>query len=79
MFFTTHYMEEAARIAQRIAIIDHGEIVASGNAQELMRRRRPASLEDAFLKLTGNVIRDEESSATDRLRSRARAWGGRRR
>jgi ABC-2 type transport system ATP-binding protein len=79
VFFTTHYMEEAARIAQRIAIIDHGEIVAIGSAAELMKQTGTASLEEAFLKLTGNVIRDEESSATDRLRNRARAWGGGRR
>ncbi len=75
VFFTTHYMEEAARIAQRIAIIDHGKIIATGNAEELMKQTGTASLEEAFLKLTGNVIRDEESSATDRLRSHARAWG----
>src|ERR1700690_1743272 len=30
VFFTTHYMEEAARIAERIAIVDHGKIIASG-------------------------------------------------
>ena len=76
VFFTTHYMEEAARIAQRIAIIDHGKIVAAGSAKELIAQTGTNSLEDAFLELTGNVIREEESSATDRLRSRARAWGG---
>ena len=78
VFFTTHYMEEAARIAERIAIIDHGTIVAAGSAQELMKQTETPSLEDAFLKLTGNVIREEESSAVDRLRMRARARGGRR-
>ncbi len=77
VFFTTHYMEEAARIAERIAIIDHGEIVATGSAQELMKQTGTPSLEDAFLKLTGNVIREEESSAVDRLRTRARRWGRR--
>ena len=77
VFFTTHYMEEAARIAQRIAIIDHGRIVATGSAAELTAQTQTVSLEDAFLKLTGNVIREEESNATDRLRQRARAWGGR--
>src|SRR3989338_1705890 len=35
VFFTTHYMEEADRIAQRIAIIDHGKIIASGTSAEL--------------------------------------------
>jgi len=76
VFFTTHYMEEAARIAQRIAIVDHGHIVAMGSAAELMAQTGTPSLEDAFLKLTGNVIREEESSATDRLRNRAKMWGG---
>ena len=32
IFFTTHYMEEAEKIAQRIAIIDHGKIVAQGTS-----------------------------------------------
>ncbi len=49
VFFTTHYMEEAARIAQRIAIVDHGKIVAIGTAQDLMAKTQTASLEDAFL------------------------------
>ena len=80
VFFTTHYMEEAARIAQRIAIIDHGVIVATGSAAELMKQTETNSLEDAFLKLTGNVIREEESNATDRMRQMGRMFrgGGRR-
>ncbi|HVO28965.1 MAG TPA: ATP-binding cassette domain-containing protein [Candidatus Paceibacterota bacterium] len=78
VFFTTHYMEEAARIAQRIAIVDHGRIVAAGSARELMAQTGTGSLEDAFLKLTGNVIREEEASGVDRLRQRAKMWGRRR-
>jgi ABC-2 type transport system ATP-binding protein len=80
VFFTTHYMEEAARIAQRIAIVDHGKIVAMGSAQELMAQTGTPSLEDAFLKLTGNAIREEESNVTDRNRQRGRMFrgGGRR-
>jgi len=78
VFFTTHYMEEAARIAQRIAIVDHGKIVASGTAQELMAKTGTASLEEAFLKLTGSTIRDEEVGAIDRLRQGAKMWRGRR-
>src|SRR5207237_5679686 len=53
IFFTTHYMEEADRIAQRIAIIDHGKIIALGTSQELKIQTGTASLEDAFLQLTG--------------------------
>ncbi|MFI5205960.1 MAG: ABC transporter ATP-binding protein [Candidatus Paceibacterales bacterium] len=78
IFFTTHYMEEASRIAGRIAIIDHGKIVATGTSAELQARTKTTSLEDAFLKLTGNVIRDEDASATDRLRNHQMWRGGRR-
>ena len=75
IFFTTHYMEEASRIAKRIAIIDHGKIIATGTSEELQIQTKTNSLEDAFLKLTGNVIRDEEASTTDRLRAH-RQWRG---
>jgi ABC-2 type transport system ATP-binding protein len=78
VFFTTHYMEEAERIAQRIAIIDHGKIIASGTAEELKSQTGTPSLEDAFLKLTGSVIRDEDANSTDRLRSQSKMWRGRR-
>jgi len=78
VFFTTHYMEEASKIAQRVAIIDHGKIIATGTSEELQRQTNTDSLEEAFLKLTGNVIRDEEASATDRLRThRRQRTGGR--
>ncbi|MBI3671616.1 ATP-binding cassette domain-containing protein [Candidatus Azambacteria bacterium] len=52
VFFTTHYMEEAERIAQRIAIIDHGKIIAIGTADDLKQKTGTSSLEDAFLALT---------------------------
>ena len=35
VFLTTHYMDEADRVAHRIAIIDHGAIVAQGTSAEL--------------------------------------------
>jgi len=37
VFFTTHYMEEAERVAQRIAIIGHGRIIKTGTAKELLK------------------------------------------
>ena len=74
VFFTTHYMEEAERVAQRIAIIDHGKIVAIGTATALRDQTGAASLEDAFLALTGKTIRAEEASSTDRMRMVARAF-----
>lgn len=78
VFLTTHYMEEADRVAQRVAVIDHGKIVAQGTSQELKEKTGVQSLEDAFLKLTGTTIRAEESTPTERLRQRRRMWGGRR-
>ena len=74
VFLTTHYMDEAERVAHRIAIIDHGKIVASGSAQELKRQTGADSLEQAFLSLTGSTIRDERADATDQLRQIARIW-----
>ncbi len=69
VFLTTHYMDEAERVAGRIAIIDHGRIVAQGSPQELRTRTGSESLEQAFLKLTGTGIRDEEGTAgIDRMR-----------
>jgi ABC-2 type transport system ATP-binding protein len=74
VFFTTHYMEEAERIAGRIAIIDHGKIIASGTATELKSKTNTKSLEEAFLALTGKVIRDEEVGKVDRMRMMHSAW-----
>ena len=68
VFFTTHYMDEADRNADTIAIIDHGSIIASGTGEELKRRTDKDSLEDAFLELTGRDIRDERASGFERLR-----------
>jgi ABC-2 type transport system ATP-binding protein len=68
IFLTTHYMEEAQKIADEIAIIDHGKIIAKGSAQELIDKTSSSSLEESFIKLTGREIRDEEVSETDRMR-----------
>ncbi len=78
VFLTTHYMDEAERVAQRIAIIDHGKIVALGTPQELKQQTGKESLEEAFLALTGSTIRDEAATSTDQLRQMAKMWGGRR-
>jgi ABC-2 type transport system ATP-binding protein len=74
VFFTTHYMEEADRHAQRIAVIDHGKIVASGTPTELKKQAGKDSLEDAFLALTGSNIRDESASSLDSMRAMHRMW-----
>ena len=78
VFLTTHYMDEADRVAERIAIIDHGRIVAQGSSQQLKEQTSSESLEGAFLALTGSSIRDEKASSADQLRQMARMWGSKR-
>ena len=74
VFLTTHYMDEADRVAHRIAIIDHGRIVAQGTGDELKQQTGTESLEKAFLALTGSTIRDERADSADQLRQIAKMW-----
>jgi len=67
-------MEEAEKIAQKIAIIDHGKIITQGTAETLKKSTKTKSLEDAFLSLTGKKIRDEEVSGIDNLRRMSHMW-----
>jgi ABC-2 type transport system ATP-binding protein len=75
VFLTTHYMDEAERVAKRIAIIDHGRIVAEGSAETLKQQTSTTTLEDAFLALTGTTIREEAAGSMDRMRNMARMFG----
>ena len=74
VFLTTHYMDEADRVAQRIAVIDHGRIVATGSPSELKVQTSKESLEEAFLALTGTAIRDESAGSADQMRQMAKMW-----
>jgi ABC-2 type transport system ATP-binding protein len=74
VFLTTHYMDEAEKVAHRIAVIDHGRIVAMGSSQELKERTGTESLEEAFLALTGTSIREESAGAADQMRQIAKMW-----
>ena len=74
VFLTTHYMEEAERVAHRIAIIDHGKIIAQGTPGELKALTATETLEQAFLALTGSTIREEEASSLEKLRTFGKAF-----
>ena len=63
LLYTTHYMEEAERLADRIVVIDHGTVVADDTLDGLQMRLGPAgggrvNLETVFLTLTGRSLRD---------------------
>ena len=53
ILLTTHYLEEAEQLCDRIAFINGGQIVAEGTSQELAAEFGVASLEDAYLELVG--------------------------
>ena len=65
ILYTTHYMEEAERLGNRIAIIDEGQIVALGTLKQLLAMRdqnrevqRPHGLQELFIQLTAKTLRD---------------------
>jgi linearmycin/streptolysin S transport system ATP-binding protein len=65
ILYTTHYMEEAERLCNRIAIMDEGQIVAVGTLEQLLAMRdqnrevqRPHGLQELFIQLTGKTLRD---------------------
>ena len=66
ILLTTHFMEEAERLCDRLVIVDGGRIITEGSPRDLIgtyfpvspSSLRPANLEDVFLKLTGHELRD---------------------
>jgi len=72
IFFTTHNMDEAEKIATKIAIIDKGKILIQGTSKEIKEFTKTDSLENAFLSLTGYDIREQSASNTDKMRQRFR-------
>jgi ABC-2 type transport system ATP-binding protein len=59
IILTTHYMEEAQKLCDRVGIIDHGKLIALGTPDKLVSENNANSLEDVFIKLTGRSIREE--------------------
>jgi ABC-2 type transport system ATP-binding protein len=53
---TTHYIEEAEALSDRVGIIDYGKLVELGTPKELMERHQAKNLEEVFLKITGRRI-----------------------
>jgi ABC-2 type transport system ATP-binding protein len=58
VILTTHYMEEAEELCDRVGIIDHGRLIALGAPIELMDKYAEKNLEDVFIQLTGRRIRE---------------------
>ncbi|HKV56763.1 MAG TPA: ATP-binding cassette domain-containing protein [Ktedonobacteraceae bacterium] len=65
ILYTTHYMEEAERLCNHIAIMDEGRIIAMGTLEQLLAMRdqnrevqRPHGLQELFIQLTGKTLRD---------------------
>lgn len=56
VILTTHYIEEAQALSDRVGIIDYGELIALGSPQELMEEHEAQDLEAVFLKITGRRI-----------------------
>ena len=58
VIITTHYIEEAQELCDRVAIIDDGKLIALGSPVELMEKHQAKNLEEVFLKLTGKKLRE---------------------
>ena len=56
IILTTHYIEEAEALSDRVGIIDYGKLVELGTPKELMERYDAKNLEQVFLNITGRRI-----------------------
>jgi ABC-2 type transport system ATP-binding protein len=56
VILTTHYIEEAQALSDRVGIIDYGELIDLGTPEELMQKHEAQDLEAVFLKITGRRI-----------------------
>jgi ABC-2 type transport system ATP-binding protein len=66
ILLTTHYMDEAETLCNRVAIVDHGQVIAEGSPRDLIARlgaprvvTHQGTLEDVFVGLTGRHLREE--------------------
>lgn len=61
VFLTTHYLDEADALCDRVAIMDKGEILALGTPTEIKEKYGAATLDEAFLKITGHIMWNPEN------------------
>ena len=66
ILLTTHDLDEAARLADRIGILHQGRLVAEGTAAELAARHGGGTLEDVFMTLTGRRLDDSDAAESER-------------
>ena len=59
VILTTHAMEEAEELCNRVGIIDHGKLIALGSPKELIAKNHVSNLEEVFIQLTGRNMREE--------------------
>jgi len=67
VLLTTQYLEEADQLADQIAVIDHGLVIAEGTSAELKAQTGADTLDAVFLSLTGHDTREEETEEDDEL------------
>lgn len=78
IFFSTHYMEEAEEVSDRVAIMHKGKIAAVGSADELKKKSSipNATLEDVFISFTGSTLQETGNfKDIKRMRETARKLG----
>jgi ABC-2 type transport system ATP-binding protein len=61
----THDLDEAEALADRIGILDRGQLIALGTAEQLKRRFEAATIEEAFFTATGRALTEEEEEEAD--------------
>jgi ABC-2 type transport system ATP-binding protein len=66
ILLTTHDLDEAARLADRIGILHRGRLVAEGTSAELAARHGGGTLEDVFMTLTGRRLDDADATDAER-------------